>query len=484
MNVLIQCCDHLENQKRVMLLARKLFANNISPVILMYNPNKGSYIKSEGFKVVYLNDYLKKFENDSLKKMNLVVEPKKLLEAEAKRNLRLVWPSQYSKNLDKCANYIAALNSIIDDIKPFHICIWNGYTGFTANALRLMVQELNIDSSYIERGLFKDSLFIDKEGVNGASSLSNKKAGAWRYSRFSDELNSYCAKIFSLNEKSKDHSKETRVIFFPLQVQLDTNIIYYSPYKTMREALICIYERFNDGRTIFVVRPHPEEVEGLQLNFPIYENLIISAEKPLSYWIEAADVVVTINSTVGLEALIAGKQVVCIGESIYSGLNCVSRLKNDSLEQNDSKEIRDYLCFLLDSNLIKSDSDFSENVISKNIGCELSENKRKTKSEIAHPFIKEFLSGKEVISVSLNFSPGKRLDLTYRNNNSLIDISYIKNLLKDIFGNLEFSFEKSGLNKKTDISIVDDDWKGGDINSSVVIDYYGGFKYIKGLELL
>lgn len=43
--------------------------------------------------------------------------------------------------------------------------------------------------------------------------------------------------------------------------------------------------------------------------------------------IENAEYVITINSTVGLEAMICGKKVIILGDAIYSGFN-KARLRN------------------------------------------------------------------------------------------------------------------------------------------------------------
>lgn len=476
MKVLIQCGDHLENQKRIALLAKVLVENGQQPIILMYSPEKGSFIKSEGFPVVYLNKYLvKRVEKiDSLRETAMAV-----LKAEAARKPELLWPSKVKGSLIRSASYVNAVKKIIAELNPDHVCIWNGYTGFVANTLRVLVEKNSISHSFLERGLFKDSIFIDKCGVNGASSLSNNRSGDWRFKDYSEKLIALCNKVFPLSQPSENLFPKKKIVFFPLQVQMDTNIIYYSPYKSMREAFIHIYESFNADDVLFVVRPHPEEAPGTVLNLPLHDNILISSEESLSHWMSIADLVVTLNSTVGLEALLQGVPVVCIGESIYSGLNTISRLYDYAVKPVDFVELRNYLCFLLENNLVKSDSDFSVECVSKNIGFSIPKNKVLARADVISGALGEFLKDKRKLKVAFAFDVKKKIDVTYRNNNINIDISYIKGLLLDRIGDFLYEYFPGGDGNDADIFLVDDDWVKHKC-PGVVIDYYGAFKYIDG----
>lgn len=484
MRILIQCGDHLENQNRIALLARILYKNGINPIILMYDPSKGSYLKQEGFSVVYLNDYLR--IDKLLKENKTEIDAKLLLEAEARRNPKLAWPSKYKNNLEKSERYLIAIDLILRKYNPEHICIWNGFTGFVANALRLLSDTKKIKTSFLERGIFKDSIFIDRIGVNGASSLSGINSGNWRRREYSNDLLFYCENVFHKSGDEIKEIKKEKIIFFPLQVQLDTNIIYYSPYKTMREAFIKIHEKMNAPDTVFVVRPHPEEVEGAMLNFPLYDNVIISSEKPLDYWINAADIVVTINSTVGLEALIAGKKVITLGRSIYSELNCVSKLSDNTNRETDSEELREYLCFLLEHNLIKKDSNFSENVAILNLGFKPAKYKIFSVYEKIKSHFNNLFSGKKNLKIGLAFPVGSRIDLTYRKNNILVDAKHVKDICYETFGIKDVElFSAFGTNhQKLDVLMVGDYWDKKEKSSDVVIDYYGAVKYVKGMGYL
>lgn len=479
MRVLIQCGDHLENQQRISLLGRILLKNQVDFSVLMYEPGKGSFLKSEGFKVIYLNEYMGR----ATRYKKPILNPEVVLKAESARKPELIWPSKKNTNLRKSLEYIYALNDIIEEIKPDHICIWNGFTGFVANVFRLLAEEKIIECSFLERGLFKDSLFIDRFGVNGASSLSKTGSSLWERQSFSIETKNTCHIIFN-NKFVIDANNEKRIIFFPLQVQMDTNIIYYSPYRTMREAFFKIYERFNDGNTLFVLRPHPEEVANSIVNLPILDNVIISNDKSLEFWIDVADVIVTINSTVGLEAVLRGKRTVCLGQSIYSGLKTITRLDERDVKDIDHNEVFEYCCFILENNLIKSNSDLSSIVAQRNIGFDILHYEVPIPYSIACKELSKSLLGVKTLSVCLNFNLSKKLDITYRNNSLDISVEYIKKLLTEKFPNLDFDIKNETANNSGfDLEIVDDDWCGTSRNR-IVMDYYGAFKCINGVKFI
>ena len=143
-------------------------------------------------------------------------------------------------------------------------------------------------------------------GVNGASSLNALTPAIVDNFSLSDEDSSFTKQLFNINPQSTDSAspKKHLNIFFPLQVQLDTNIILYCKFRTMRETFLDIYSALNSQGSSFLIRPHPEETPDTLVNIPRFDNVEVSSEKSLDHWLDWSDLVVTINSTVGLEALI------------------------------------------------------------------------------------------------------------------------------------------------------------------------------------
>ena len=492
MNVLIQCGDHFENQTRILILVDSLIAAGFSPFVLMYDPVKGSFLKSFGVKIIYFNNYIgKKYKGESI-----LGRAEELLKAEGRRNIRLLWPSQYKRNLIKSQQYLDATNIILDRYSIDFVFIWNGFTGFVANSLRILCLNRNIKCAFMERGYFKDSLFVDSSGVNGASSLNQGGPEFWKNKKFSNDLLSYTRKIFfpkradSIvdDEKKYPNLLGKKIIFFPLQVQLDTNIIYYSKYKSMREAFQVLFEKYNSKNAFFVVRPHPEELPDVVHNFPVVNNLLISKKESLDYWIQKSDVVATINSTVGLESLIKFKKTLCIGESIYSKISCINNIKEVIEKEVDKNEVFQYLCYLMSNNVLKKDSNYNFEVllnIFNRSGVELDgfkKNENFSSCEEKIKNIKNKLLPLSSVNVILDFDFSKKVDIDYRNNKVSINRVYLESLIRKFYSSGEIKFHRKNEFKgvKADILIVDD---RSMINffkrksCDIIIDVYGAVKY-------
>jgi capsule polysaccharide modification protein KpsS len=114
-------------------------------------------------------------------------------------------------------------------------------------------------------------------------------------------------------------------IFVPLQVHDDSQIILLSPLvHNMEQFVEVVYraakEAFDDNYTL-VVKEHPVDrsrgfvYPDLKKKFP---NIIWLGKYDIKKALDEASLVVSINSTVGLEALIYGKPVVTLGLAFYN----------------------------------------------------------------------------------------------------------------------------------------------------------------------
>lgn len=112
-------------------------------------------------------------------------------------------------------------------------------------------------------------------------------------------------------------------IFVPLQVSNDTQLMINSNIGLhgLIDEAVKLAKR--DGVSL-VVKPHPAEVNEDILDYTSSKKdeceVIITTHNTMEL-IEHSQYVVTINSTVGLEALIIGKKVITLGDAIYSRFN-------------------------------------------------------------------------------------------------------------------------------------------------------------------
>ncbi|OHY82204.1 hypothetical protein BCA33_07890 [Marinobacter sp. AC-23] len=115
-------------------------------------------------------------------------------------------------------------------------------------------------------------------------------------------------------------SPEKPVILLPLQIESDSNIQNNSPYfKSMEELIRSVTSVLGGTGAQLVVKPHPEDrsrrnrIEALCSASDVRCCWDLSLQSLLP----VTDLVVVINSTVGLEALLQNKPVVALGQSIY-----------------------------------------------------------------------------------------------------------------------------------------------------------------------
>ncbi|NRD72375.1 hypothetical protein HQQ94_03775 [Shewanella sp. VB17] len=323
-NIIIQSGDHLENKKRILPVALQLKSQGYNPIVLVYKSKEETFFLHHGIDSVSLENYRHKNRIKLFIQRNVVKKNPDILSyngvsfndvfsVELQRGRRL---NDHAKK--SIIYHIQILSFIIEDIDPITIFIWNGYTGFCANTLRNICQLKTIKSFYMERSLLKSGVFFDSEGVNGFSSLCNEVTKSELVQYNGSEQKHIKIKGKLNLTKNYFSSKWNKILFLPLQVQSDTNIILFSHnVKTMRELVLTILNSIPND-TLLVIRHHPEEVEQ-QLNLPLANNILYSNDESLNYWISVSDLVVTINSTVGFEALISGRPVLTFGKSIYSG---------------------------------------------------------------------------------------------------------------------------------------------------------------------
>lgn len=455
MKVLIQCGDSIENQNRILTLANLLKCNKYQPYVLLYSESSGSLFIQNNIKTIYLNKYIKNNNIDVSEHVQLseTINIRKVLEVEKVRRPEICWPGRIKKTYQTVYSTWKALDELIESYKFDFVCIWNGFTGYVANCLRLLALDKRINCAYMERGILKNSLFIDRKGVNGASSLACLKIP----SKASKEETNEVLKLFPIlsernySHKTKESSELTR-IFFPLQVQNDTNIILYSKYETMREAFFDIYKHFNGKNVHFTVRPHPEELNSTCINIPRLPNVEINKKGTLQECLNSSDIVVTINSTVGLEGLLEGKQVYCLGDSIYSSLQCVYHLGNDENHSpcsNRKEIIINYLAHLLNRHLIYENGPFCLNVLSNIFEAKFTSNFDGTE----RVNFKDLSNLREQrIAVFLDVDLKQRLNLTYRKSKELITREYLNDILnRNGFNNFFYTKDKA----KAQIIITD-----------------------------
>lgn len=161
-------------------------------------------------------------------------------------------------------------------------------------------------------------------------------------------------RIFSANIEVKRCSnidcEREKYVFVPLQVSDDTQVMINSDVG-LKELIDYSYKYAKENSMKLVIKPHPAEQDNSILNY-IYsindiDNIVITNDNTMKL-IKYSNYVITINSTVGLEALILNKPVKFLGYSFYSKFDqnrltnyVMSYLKNIDYFENKSINYND-----------------------------------------------------------------------------------------------------------------------------------------------
>lgn len=175
--------------------------------------------------------------------------------------------------------------------------------------------------SFLESGWFpqKNTYYSDPQGVNAASSISRVTPAPLSSSQTS-EIKKWKAEYRQSYGAPK--SCDNGYYFVPLQLETDTNITLFSPFKSMKALLQWVIDNTDPARPI-VVRPHPlSDIDYEEFN-RINDRIHVDGNTPLQKLIAESHAVIGINSTVLLESLIFEKPTIALGQGIFQHSNAI-----------------------------------------------------------------------------------------------------------------------------------------------------------------
>jgi hypothetical protein len=251
-------------------------------------------------------------------------------------------PLKCSSMYDLVMNTVLCLNAfsqLISQYQPAVSFVWNGLV-YPPKGLKTLCRRAGIPLYHLERGLLPNYMVIDQLGINYGGSLGSHN---WEtLPRMDDHYDSRFARTYAEKFRAEKVSIVNRdsllnkdilsrlvslrgtkkVILIPTQIDSDTNIIYYSPlFRTNEDVIRAILESIADRDDVhIVVKTHPEDntINTDSLQRIVGDKGTVIGNIHIHSLIEIAHTVVVRNSTVGLEALLFQKPVICLGESAYS----------------------------------------------------------------------------------------------------------------------------------------------------------------------
>ena len=205
--------------------------------------------------------------------------------------------------------------------KPDFLVLWNGKKFHQALA-RALAKELGIKVIYFENGILPHTTTMDFKGVNASNSVP-RQSSFYRSLHFDKHVklpSNLVPRVSKRKSKSEISSAlPERYIFVPFQVAYDTQIIQHSPCFHDMFALFKTLERLTEETSWhFVIKEHPSDrvSDYTVLQQARHPQIHFSSENT-QYLIENAAAVMTINSSVAIEALLFKKKVIVLGEAFF-----------------------------------------------------------------------------------------------------------------------------------------------------------------------
>ena len=223
---------------------------------------------------------------------------------------------------------------IIDNLKKKHKNIECIFVIKNCPSIEKVAQKYNIPVVHYEIATFRNPMYVqtgyfDFRGVNGYTECEK------RYNRFKKEINNHRVNILSkkellnllrinydyfLNKKIKHPKYKVGVAG---QVYNDSNLIAYSNGYDSEKLLGITLKYFKEKDII--VRNHPGNPPEKFFKFKNIDTSSSAAE-----FIQKCKSIITINSSVGLEAILFNKSVFILGDSPFKFLSKeISKFNND-----------------------------------------------------------------------------------------------------------------------------------------------------------
>jgi capsular polysaccharide export protein len=211
--------------------------------------------------------------------------------------------------------------------------VWGGFQLPVAAALAA-ARETDIRTLFCENGYLPKTIVMDPKGINAGNSLTGKTTEFYRSVETDDarRVNLFDMPLVARPLKSGPAASENivlpeRFVFLPLQVHDDSQILLYSPqFRDMPSVVrFCIagveaLNRRRGTRLKLVVKGHPSDHGRIDYSrvFREFPEAVFTKSASTQDLIRKCAAVITVNSTVGIEAMLQLKPVVTLGEAFYA----------------------------------------------------------------------------------------------------------------------------------------------------------------------
>lgn len=197
------------------------------------------------------------------------------------------------------------------------VVVWNGLK-FRQRIVVAAAQALGIHVLYMENGLLPGMTTLDSQGINFRNSVPRDPAFFIAQSG--------TVPMPPPVRPAKPEGLPEHYIFVPFQVNTDSQVVLFSPWLkdmyALTDALLLAEQHLGEAMPQMVLKTHPACDQDYTLLAQQLEQqsqrirLLLSGDTQAM--IAYADAVATINSTVGIEAIIANIRTLVLGQAFYN----------------------------------------------------------------------------------------------------------------------------------------------------------------------
>ena len=224
------------------------------------------------------------------------------------------------------------------------LVVWGGFQLPVAAALSA-ARGAGIATLFCENGYLPRTIVMDPSGINAGNSLTGKPAEFYRNVVIDDERREalfdmplVARPLKSGSAASENITLPERFVFLPLQVHDDSQILLYSPHfpdmpSVVRfcAAGVSTYNRRYAAQLKLVVKEHPSDHGRIDYSeiFRAFPDAVFTKLMNTQQLIERSAAVITVNSTVGIEAMLHLKPVITLGDAFYAVPGLVRPYRRD-----------------------------------------------------------------------------------------------------------------------------------------------------------
>jgi capsular polysaccharide export protein len=211
----------------------------------------------------------------------------------------------------------------IERAQPDAVGVWGGQAVDARGALEA-ADALGVPRYTFETGLLPRTTTCDPRGVNFDNSVPRDPSFYAAYHRSAELPQSLQQRPSRRRHQRVELPRD--YVFVPFQVRLDSQILMYSPWiRDMQHFFTVATEAWRvalaDRGIELVFKMHPSCVEtypDLQAAAVGERGVMFANANTSEELIRGARGVITVNSTVGIEALLMGKPVLTTGQACYA----------------------------------------------------------------------------------------------------------------------------------------------------------------------